>query len=100
MNALVFYTGKEDYAISERTITIPFEFILGDQENGTFCANIALIHDSKVEEEERFSVSLISRSDSNVQFPDRNATVTIRDRDSKTNFPDQNIAIDISYVSM
>ena len=84
MNAL-FPTGKKDYALSA-AITIP----QGDiKENDTFCTNITLALDSKVEEEEeRFSVRVMPGSVFiGVVFPDGDATVTvtIRDKDSKTN---------------
>lgn len=88
MTAL-FPTGAEDYAILGGPINIPIEATVGD----TYCKDIILILDSKVEEEEEvFSVSLMSPAGEvpYVMVPDRNATVTIRDRDSKRNsIPDQ-----------
>lgn len=84
MTAL-FPTGAEDYAILGGAINIPDGADVGD----TYCRDITLAVDSKVEEEEEiFSVSLMTPEGDvpNVLFPDRNATVTIRDKDSKKNY--------------
>ena len=84
MNAL-FPTGrKEDYYALSTTITIPTGPVVV---NDTFCTNTILALDSKVEEEERFSVSLMFESEGPpVLLPNKNATVTIKDGDSKTHF--------------
>lgn len=82
---IVFPIGAEDYAILGGAINIPIGADIGE----TYCRDITLASDSKVEEEEEiFSVSLMTPVGDvpYVLVPDKNATVTIRDRDSKGNF--------------
>lgn len=80
-----FTTDAEDYATLGGEISIPVGADVGD----TYCKDIVLVADSKVEEEEElFSVSLMSPA-GEVQYvlvPNKNATVTIRDGDSKKSY--------------
>lgn len=53
--------------------------------SGGYCANIALLEDSVIEQErEVFTLSIVRPDFSRLIVPDERATVTIIDADSKT----------------